>query len=90
VFSMCIRKTACMMGHKHYYANMNRLRKKLCLQEWTELFVKLLNQFAKSHIILDDFGLQPLDQNTRLALLQISRRLPYAENLLCSSRNPHS
>ncbi len=51
---------------------MNRLSEKIMLARMDGSFVKLLNQFAKvSLLILDDFGLQPLDQNTRLALLQI-------------------
>jgi DNA replication protein DnaC len=63
---------ACMMGLKTYYANMNRLSEKIMLARMDGTFVKLLNQFGKvSLLILDDFGLQPLDQNTRLALLQI-------------------
>lgn len=63
---------ACMMGYKVYYANMNRLSEKIMLAKLDGTFVKLLNQFGKiSLLILDDFGLQPLDQNTRLALLQI-------------------
>lgn len=63
---------ACMLGHKVYYANMNRLSEKIMLARLDGSFVKLLNQFGKIDLlILDDFGLQPLDQNTRLALLQI-------------------
>lgn len=63
---------ACMLGHKVYYANMNRLSEKIMLAKMDGSFVKLLNQFGKiALLILDDFGLQPLDQNTRLALLQI-------------------
>ncbi|MFM8514617.1 MAG: IS21-like element helper ATPase IstB [Bacteroidota bacterium] len=63
---------ACMLGMKTYYANMNRLSEKIMLARMDGTFVKLLNQFGKvSLLILDDFGLQPLDQNTRLALLQI-------------------
>lgn len=35
-------------------------------------YIKLLNQIEKNQlIILDDFGLHPLDSTTRLALLQI-------------------
>jgi len=35
-------------------------------------FIKLLNQIEKVRLlILDDFGLQPLNAETRLALLQI-------------------
>lgn len=61
-----------MMGYKVYYTNMNRLSEKIMLAKLDGTFVKLLNQFGKiSLLILDDFGLQPLDQNTRLALLQI-------------------
>ena len=34
--------------------------------------VRVLNQIERTHlIILDDFGLQPLDATTRIALLQI-------------------
>lgn len=59
-------------GYKVYYANMNRLSEKIMLAKLDGTFVKLLNQLNKiSILILDDFGLQPLDQNTRLALLQI-------------------
>jgi len=63
---------ACMIGYKVYYGNMNRLSEKIMLAKLDGTFVKLLNQFGKiALLILDDFGLQPLDQNTRLALLQI-------------------
>lgn len=63
---------ACMLGYKVYYANMNRLSERIMLARMDGSFVKMLNQFSKvSLLILDDFGLQPLDQNTRLALLQI-------------------
>ncbi|MEO5674072.1 MAG: IS21-like element helper ATPase IstB [Chitinophagales bacterium] len=63
---------ACMMGYKVYYANMNRLSEKIMLAKLDGTFIRLLNQFGKiALLILDDFGLQQLDQNTRLALLQI-------------------
>lgn len=63
---------ACLMGHKVYYANMNRFSEKIMLAKLDGTFVKLLNQLGKvGLLILDDFGLQPLDQTTRLALLQI-------------------
>jgi DNA replication protein DnaC len=63
---------ACMMGYKVYYANMNRFADRIMLAKMDGSFVKLLNHLAKvSLLILDDFGLQIMDQNTRLALLQI-------------------
>ena len=36
-----------MMGHKVYYANMNRLSEKIMLARMDGTFVKLLNQFGK-------------------------------------------
>jgi DNA replication protein DnaC len=63
---------ACIMGHKTLYLNMNRFTEKLMLSKLDGTFNKLLNQLEKVQLlILDDFGLSPLDQNTRLALLQI-------------------
>lgn len=63
---------ACVMGFKTLYLNMNRFAEKIMLSKLDGSFIKLLNQIEKvSLLILDDFGLAPLDQNTRLALLQI-------------------
>jgi len=51
---------------------MNRLMEKISLSKLDGTFMKLVNNIAKTDLfILDDFGLQPLDTITRLALLQI-------------------
>jgi DNA replication protein DnaC len=51
---------------------MNRFLEKISLSKLDGTYVKLLNQIEKAHlIIIDDFGLHPLDGVTRLALLQI-------------------
>lgn len=63
---------ACQLGYKTLYLNMNRFIEKVTLAKLDGTFVKLLNQIEKTHLlILDDFGLQPLNSDTRLALLQI-------------------
>jgi len=60
------------MGYKTLYLNMNRFIEKIAAAKLDGSYVKTLNQIEKIPLlILDDFGLQPLDQNLRLALLQI-------------------
>jgi DNA replication protein DnaC len=63
---------ACLLGHKTMYLNMNRFIEKIHQAKLDGTFIKLLNQIEKTNlIILDDFGLQPLNTEARLALLQI-------------------
>jgi DNA replication protein DnaC len=63
---------ACLLGHKTLYLNMNRFIEKVTLAKLDGSFIKLLNQIEKTYLlIIDDFGLQPLSSDTRLALLQI-------------------
>lgn len=51
---------------------MNKFIERIALAKLDGTFLKVLNRMDKSDlIILDDFGLQPLDANSRLALLQI-------------------
>lgn len=63
---------ACLFGYKTLYLNMNRFFEKLAQAKLEGSFLKLLNQLEKVQLlILDDFGLQPLTQNVKIALLQI-------------------
>lgn len=63
---------ACMMGYKPLYLNLNRFVEMIALARMDGTFVKLLNRFERIHLlILDDFGLQEVNAQTRLALLQI-------------------
>ncbi|MGB4958340.1 MAG: ATP-binding protein [Saprospiraceae bacterium] len=51
---------------------MNRFTEQLSLAKIQGTYIKWLNQLKKADlIILDDFGLQHLDQNGKLALLQM-------------------
>jgi len=63
---------ACLMGYKTQYFNMNRFIEQLTLVRLEGTWLKLLNRIEKIPVlILDDFGLQPLQSDVRLALLQI-------------------
>lgn len=65
-------RQACSLGYKVLYLGMSRFMEKINQAKLEGTYIKLLNQIEKNQlIILDDFGLQPLDNNTRLALLQI-------------------
>lgn len=65
-------RLACTHGHKVLYLGMTRFLEKIAQSKLEGNYVKLLNQIEKNQlIILDDFGLHPLDSTTRLALLQI-------------------
>ena len=63
---------ACLMGYKTLYLNMNRFIERVALSKVDGTFIKMLNYLEKIKLlILDDFGLQPMDHNTKLAILQI-------------------
>lgn len=65
-------RQACQLGYKTLYLNMNRFIEKIETAKLDGSYVKLLNQIEKTPLlILDDFGLQPAQNNIRLALLQI-------------------
>ena len=82
---------ACVMGYKTLYLNLNRFTEKIMLAKLDGSFVKLLNQLDRaSLLILDDFGLAPMDQNTRLALLQILEDRYNKKSIIIASQLPVS
>jgi DNA replication protein DnaC len=67
-----IGRQACNLGYKTIYLPMNRFIEKLAQARMQGTFLKLLDQLQKMQvIILDDFGIQPMSDETKLALLQI-------------------
>jgi DNA replication protein DnaC len=67
-----IGRQACIMGHKTAYLGMNRFIERLSLAKVDGTYIKLLNQYEKIPlIILDDFGLAPMEHQVKLALLQL-------------------
>jgi DNA replication protein DnaC len=63
---------ACMLGYKVMYANMSKLFSRLKMAKANGLYVKELAKIERQDlIILDDFGLQPLDNLNRNILMEI-------------------
>lgn len=65
-------RQACVKGYKVLYYPMNRFIEQLALARLDGSYLKWLNQIARVKVlILDDFGLQPLSHDIKMALLQI-------------------
>ena len=87
--SCALGHQACAMGYKTLYLNLNRFTERIMVAKLDGSFVKLLNQLDKvSLLILDDFGLAPMDQNTRLALLQILEDRYNKKSVVIASQLP--
>ncbi|MDX9880465.1 MAG: IS21-like element helper ATPase IstB [Prolixibacteraceae bacterium] len=65
-------RQACTLGYRTLYFGINRFLEKISLSKLDGTYIKLLNQIEKATlIIIDDFGLHPVDGQTRRTLLQI-------------------
>jgi len=63
---------ACQYGHSVGYYSATRIFREIEMAKSEGNYLKFLNKIMKnSVIILDDFGLEPLDLNARMALLEI-------------------
>jgi DNA replication protein DnaC len=63
---------ACIEGYRTMYFNTTKLFSKLKLAKADGSYLKELAKLERQHlIIMDDFGLQPLDNQNRIALLEI-------------------
>ena len=67
-----IGRQACTLGYKTIYLPMNRFLEKIAMARIQGTFLKLLDYLQKMQLIVfDDFGMQPLTDDSRLAMLQI-------------------
>ena len=63
---------ACLYGQRTLYFNMNRFCEHIAVAKVDGTFIKWINKLKKAKLlILDDFGLQKLSHDVKLALLQI-------------------
>lgn len=63
---------ACQQGYKVYYRNCSKLFDELKIAKADGSYIKEVNRIEKIDLlILDDFGLKPLDSNQRLILLEL-------------------
>jgi DNA replication protein DnaC len=67
-----IGNQACSLGYKVYYANTARLISQLKMMKADGSSLKELNRLEKQDLlILDDFGIQPFDTQSRMLLMEI-------------------
>ena len=67
-----IGRQACILGLRVEYFSMNKFIERIALSKVEGTMLKVVNHIEKNDLVIfDDFGLQPLDNNSRLALLQI-------------------
>ena len=65
-------RNACLLGHRTLYYSMNRFIEALAAARLDGTYLRWINVIAKTPLlIIDDFGLQPLNHDMRLTLLQI-------------------
>ena len=63
---------ACQMGFRVIYFSLPKLLQRLHLAKADGSYIKELARIEKYHLlILDDWGIQPLDTGARLAILQL-------------------
>jgi len=84
-------RQACQLGFRTEYLNMNKFIERIALSKIDGTFLKVITHLEKNElIILDDFGLQPLDVNSRLALLQILEERYDRKSVIIISQLPIS
>ena len=63
---------ACMLGYKVFYAGTSKLFAMLKMAKADGSYIKEIAKIEKADLlILDDFGMQPLDTHNRAALMEI-------------------
>jgi DNA replication protein DnaC len=63
---------ACLKGYKVHYMNMAKLFSKLKMMKADGSYLREISRIEKQDLlILDDFGLQPLDNQNRSALMEL-------------------
>lgn len=63
---------ACLKGHKVYYTNITKLFAKLKMMKADGSYLREISRIEKQDLlILDDFGLQPMDNHNRSALMEL-------------------
>jgi DNA replication protein DnaC len=82
---------ACIEGHRVLYFNTTKLFSKLKMAKADGSYLKVLAKIARHQlVILDDFGLQPLDSQNRIALLELIEDRHNKGSMLVTSQLPVS
>jgi DNA replication protein DnaC len=82
---------ACLNGHRVHYFNSQKLFYNLRLSRMDGSHRKLISQLAKSELlIIDDFGLQKIDEQQRMDLMEIIEDRHGIKSTLIASQLPVS
>ena len=82
---------ACIEGYRVLYFNTTKMFSKLKMAKADGSYLKELAKMARHQlIILDDFGLQPLDSQNRIALLELIEDRHNKGSMLVTSQLPVS
>lgn len=80
---------ACIEGYRVLYFNMDKLLSKLKMAKADGSYIKEIDRIERQHlIILDDFGLQHLDNQNRLMLLEIIEDRNNKKSMIITSQLP--
>ncbi len=80
---------ACIEGYRVTYYNTAKLFVRLRMVKGDGSFLKEISRLERQHLlILDDFGMQPLDRPNRLALLEIIEDRHGKGSVLITSQVP--
>jgi DNA replication protein DnaC len=80
---------ACLMGHRVLYFNAQKLFAMLRMSKADESYFRQLKQIEKQDLlIIDDFGMQPLDQSTRMMLMEIFEDRHQDKSTIIASQLP--
>jgi len=80
---------ACVLGYKVYYANVSKLFSKLKMGKADGSYIRELAKIDRQDLlILDDFGLLPLDNQNRSALMEIMEDRHKKGSMIITSQLP--
>ncbi len=80
---------ACLMGYKVFYMNITKLFAKLKMMKADGSYLREIARIEKQDLlILDDFGLQPLDNQNRAALMELIEDRHHRRSTIITSQLP--
>jgi DNA replication protein DnaC len=80
---------ACTLGFKVYYANMAKLFSKLKMGKADGSYIREISKIERQDLlILDDFGLLPIDNQNRSALMEIIEDRHKKASMIITSQLP--
>jgi DNA replication protein DnaC len=80
---------ACMLGYRVLYANTPKLFAKLKMAKADASYIKEITKIERQHLlILDDFGIQPFDAQSRQSLMEIIEDRHGKTSMIITSQLP--